>query len=236
MPVDLLTADEQRAPETPARRTLFATEDEDLEAVRRRRRRVHRLKLHVAAYALGAFLLTSLWVANEWQANGALERFGHEGEPGQWNPTLWALAVGIWGLVVGIMALRTYFRRPPPANELARELERPAARTTSEPAAALRRTAQTRLERVRRLRFHVAAWVLGMVVLTPLWALLEWQDNGGFQRFGIDSRPGEWEPWILYVGGVWALAVAIFALSVYLDRPRSRAGTGGDVNRSPSEV
>lgn len=36
----------------------------------------------------------------------------------------------------------------------------------------------------------------------------------GRQRFGNDSQPGEWEPWILYVGGVWALVIAIFAVRV----------------------
>jgi hypothetical protein len=236
MPVDLLTPDEQRAPETSARPTLPTKEDEAGAAVRHQRRRVHGLKLHVAAYALGSILLTALWVVNEWQSNGGLERFGHEGEPGQWNPTLWALAIGVWGLVVGIMALRTYFRRPPTEDEVARELERlkpPVAskRTRAE----LQRMARARLEGVRRLRFHAAAWLLGMIVLTPLWALIEWQDDGGFQRFSNDSQPGEWEPWILYVGALWAAVVAIFALSVYLDRRRSR-GTDGEVNRSPSEV
>ena len=55
---------------------------------------------------------------HEWNANGAFERFAHEGNPGDWNPTLWALAVGIWGLVVGTMALRVYFERPATAAEL----------------------------------------------------------------------------------------------------------------------
>ncbi len=42
-----------------------------------------------------------------------------------------------------------------------------------------------------------------MAVLTLIRALIEWQDNGAFERFGNDSQPGEWEPWILYIGGVW---------------------------------
>jgi hypothetical protein len=37
-----------------------------------------------------------------------------------------------------------------------------------------------------------------MIVLTPVWALIEWQDNGGFERFGSGSQPAEREPWILY--------------------------------------
>jgi hypothetical protein len=73
-------------------------------------------------------------------------------------------------------------------------------------------------ERVGRLEFHVAAWVFGMLVVTPLWALIEWQDNGGFERWSDNSQPGSWEPWILYVGGIWALSVALIALRMYLPR------------------
>ena len=71
-------------------------------------KRVHRLKVNVAAWIAGTAVVTALWVAAEWQANGVFERFGHEGNPGEWNPTLWAVVVGLWGLVVGIMALRVH--------------------------------------------------------------------------------------------------------------------------------
>ena len=47
----------------------------------------------------------------------------------------------------------------------------------------LREWARKHLERVRRLKFHVTAFVLGMIVLTPIWALVEWQSNGGFERW-----------------------------------------------------
>jgi hypothetical protein len=45
----------------------------------------------------------------------------------------------------------------------------------------LREWARKHVERVRRVKLHVAAFVLGMVVLTPVWALVEWQDNGGLK-------------------------------------------------------
>jgi hypothetical protein len=35
----------------------------------------------------------------------------------------------------------------------------------------------TSMAATRRLRFHSAAWALGMLVLTPLDLLIEWQDN-----------------------------------------------------------
>lgn len=57
---------------------------------------------------------------------------------------------------------------------------------------------RTQLE---RLKLDVSSWLLGMIVIAPLWALIEWQDNGAFERWSNNSRPGDWEPWILYVGG-----------------------------------
>jgi hypothetical protein len=161
-------------------------------AARRYAARVRRLKLSAVAWGVWTVLVTTLWVAHQWNANGALERFGHEGDPGQWNPTLWALGIGIPTLIVGIMALAVYFVRP-----------------TADPAIA----------RMQRLKFHVAAWLFGMVVLTPLWALIEWQDNGGFERWSDNSRPGDWDPWILIVGGVWALSVlGLFVVRYMLER------------------
>jgi hypothetical protein len=78
--------------------------------------------------------------------------------------------------------------------------------------------------------------MLGMLVLTPLWALIEWQDNGAFQRWSTNSRPGDWEPWILYVGGIWAVAIAILGLQVYLDRRTNEAEVEAEVRRIGSRT
>jgi len=222
VPTELLTRDEHRASQTPPPTPLPTEKDETRADAHMWAKRVRRLKLNLAAWVLGTILITTLWVLNEWQANGAFERFGHEGNPGDWNPTLWAIAIGVWGLIVGIMALRVYFERPVQEAAVDREVERLKPHfTITGPTtdAEFRRSTRAWLERVGRLKFHVAAWLLGMIVLTPVWALIEWQDNGGFDRFGNDSQPGEWEPWILYIGGIWALVIAIFAVWVYLDRP-----------------
>jgi hypothetical protein len=84
-----------------------------------------------------------------------------------------------------------------------------------------RPTADAGAERRGRLKFHVAAWVFGMLVVTPLWALIEWQDNGGLERWSADSQPGSWDPWILYVAGIWALGVALIAARLYVQGRRS---------------
>jgi hypothetical protein len=202
--------------------TVRAEQSELRAAARDHAKRVRRFKVNLVAWVVGASLLTALWVFAEWKANGAFERFAHEGNAGEWNPTLWALAVGIWGLVVGVMALRVYFERPVTTTEVDRAVEQ--ARPRLRHAAAtdeIRRFARRRLEGTRRLKFHVAAWVLGMVVITPLNALIEWQDNGSFERLGSDSQPGSWDPWVLQIGAIWALVIAALALVVYVDRPRS---------------
>jgi hypothetical protein len=180
VPTEMLTRPERRV--TPAVPPAAPVEDtERRAAAERKARRVRKLELNVAAWALGTIVITTLWIVGQWTANGPFEHFGNSGNDGDWNPTLWALVVGLWGMAVGIMALHVRFEG---------------------------------------LRFHVAAWALGMLVLTPIWALIEWQDNGGFERFGSGSQPGEWEPWILYVGGIWALAIGVLELSRYVRRHR----------------
>ena len=231
MSTEMLTKEEHRAslPLPPP-----TEEDPFRAAARRHVKRVRRLKINVAAWVLGTILLTTLWVLNEWQANGAFKHFGNEGNPGDWSPTLWALGVGVWTLIVGIMALQVYFERPTTEAEVNREVERPKPYRTANGApmdAELHRFTRVRLERTRRLKFHVAAWVLGLIVLTPLWALIEWQDNGGFERWSNNSQPGDWDPWILPAGGVWALVIAIFALHVYLDRPTTEAEIDSEIQR-----
>jgi hypothetical protein len=221
VPTSMLNKDEQRTSQSP--RSTAATESSELRAAASRQAtRVRRLRINAAAWAVGTVLLTTLWVLNQWQANGSFRHFGNEGNPGDWSPTLWALGLGVWTLVVGIMALRVHFERPATEEEIEREVERLESHLAAEDTpstAELRRVAGRWLVQTRRLRFHVAAWVLGMVVVTPLWALIEWQDNGGFERWSANSRPGDWEPWILYAGGIWALVIAVLALRVHLDRP-----------------
>jgi H+/Cl- antiporter ClcA len=226
--------DEAQTPSVPA--TVRTEESELRAAAREYAKRVRRFKIHLVAWIVGASLLTALWVLTEWNANGAFERFAHERNRGEWNPTLLALAVGVWGLVVGILALRVHFERPVTTTEVDRVVAQLEPRLAAEYAATtdeIRRFARRRLEGVRRLKFHVAAWVLGMVVITPLNVLIEWQDNRGFERLSGNSQPGSWDPWVLEIGGIWALVIAALALVVYVDRP-SPPGRGIHLGRRRS--
>lgn len=228
MPTETLTKDERRV-SPPSPPPNVSTEDAELLAAERRQaRRMHRLRWKVAAYALGTALIAGLWVLHEWQANGAFERFAHEGNPGDWNPTLPAVIIGIWGLAVGIGALRVYFERPATGAEIDRATERLGMLAPRAESAELRHLAREHLDRVARLRFHIAAWVLGMIVGIPLNVLIEWQDNGAFERFSGNSQPGSWDIWMVEIGGGWAAVIAVMALWTYYKRPERhvRAGTG----------
>lgn len=95
----------------------------------------------------------------------------------------------------------------------------------------VRRWARQHVERVHRLKLHAAAFVLGMIVLTPVWLLVEWQDNGAFKHWSSNGNPGDWEPWILYVALIWGLVVGIKALQTYFDRPTTEAEVDREVRR-----
>ena len=63
-----------------------------------------------------------------------------------------------------------------------------------------------------------------MLVLTPIWALVQGQDNGAFERFSTHSNPGDWEPSDLLRGShLGVSSVAIDAVKVYFDRPTTEA-------------
>jgi hypothetical protein len=70
-----------------------------------------------------------------------------------------------------------------------------------------------------------------MLALTTVWAMLEWQDNGAFERFSGGNNTGDWEPWIAYVALIWGFFVALDALKVYFDRPATEAEVDRQLKR-----
>ena len=95
----------------------------------------------------------------------------------------------------------------------------------------LRKWAREHVDRVRRLKFHLAAFVFGMILLTPIWLLVEWQDNGSFERWSSNGNPGDWEPWILWVALIWGGVVTVMALRAYFDRPTTEAEVDRELER-----
>ena len=118
--------------------------------------------------------------------------------------------------------------------EMLTNLERAASQTgpvTSGQEDELRVWARKHVERVHRLKRDVAVFVLGMFALTVVWALVEWQDNGAFERFGGGDNPGDWEPWILYVALIWGFFLALDALKTYFDRPTTEVEIDRQIER-----
>jgi hypothetical protein len=107
----------------------------------------------------------------------------------------------------------------------------PPVPATNGPDDELRAWARKHVERVHRLKRDIAVFVLGMVVLTSIWVLVEWQDNGAFERFSGGNNPGDWEPWILYVALIWGFFLALDVLKTYFDRPTTEAEVEAQIER-----
>jgi hypothetical protein len=99
------------------------------------------------------------------------------------------------------------------------------------PDAELREWARRHVERVRKLKRDVAVFLLGMTALTGLWAVIEWQENGGFERFSNQGNPGDWEPWIVYVALVWGFLLGLDALKTFFDPPATEADVERELER-----
>jgi hypothetical protein len=108
------------------------------------------------------------------------------------------------------------------------------SRAMPAPDSELREWARKHVERIHKLERNVAIYLLGIVTLTGIWALVEWQDNGRFERLSDNGNPGDWEPWILYVALIWGFFVLLDALKIYFDRPTAPAEVDRAVKRLES--
>ena len=96
----------------------------------------------------------------------------------------------------------------------------------------LRRVAHRHLEHVRKFKLYLSAYVLGMLVLTPVWALTEYLNADGWpERLSEQSNPGDWNPWILWVALGGLLLVGIAALRAYFTKPVTEADVDREVER-----
>ncbi|MGZ4397432.1 MAG: hypothetical protein ACXVZP_07840 [Gaiellaceae bacterium] len=96
----------------------------------------------------------------------------------------------------------------------------------------LRQLALRDAERRRRLKFHLGAFALGLIVLGGSWVGIEYMNQGWPERLSGQGHPGDWDPTILLVLIVWALLLAIHALGAYFRRPL----TTGEVDRALGRV
>lgn len=84
----------------------------------------------------------------------------------------------------------------------------------------LRKRARKRVERIHVVKANIAAFLVGMVVLIPVWLVVEWQSAGGFERWSDGGKPGDWDPWILWIAVPWFLWVAFVCVHAYIDRDK----------------
>jgi len=113
-----------------------------------------------------------------------------------------------------------HVRTETPTNEAAKAPtpSRPVLITVPEDE--IHRRARKRVERILGVKEHIAAFVIGMAVLVPVWVLVEWQSAGGFVRWSDGGNPGDWDPWILYIAIPWFLWVAFVAMHAYFERDK----------------
>ena len=102
----------------------------------------------------------------------------------------------------------------------------PKSRLAPDPAedADLRSLALAEVERRRHVRYHLGAFLLGLVILGGPWVAINYMNAGGWpDRLSNKGRPGDWDPTVLTVLIVWALLLAIHGLRVHSRRPVSEA-------------
>lgn len=88
----------------------------------------------------------------------------------------------------------------------------------------LRSQALAEVARRRRLRFHLGAFLLGLIFLGGPWVAINYMNAGGWpERLSDQGHPGDWNPTVLTVLIVWALLLAIHGLGTYSRRPATEA-------------
>jgi hypothetical protein len=87
--------------------------------------RIRAFKLHLVAFLLGVPILGGVWVLTEYfEERTWPDRFASSPDvAGTWDPWFF-WAAGIWALVLGVHAFRTFAHRAPTEAEIQRELER----------------------------------------------------------------------------------------------------------------
>ena len=102
----------------------------------------------------------------------------------------------------------------------------------------LRTFAIRHLEHVRKFKLYLSAYVVSMLVLTPVWIVTQYESADGWPKH-LSSRsryPGDWDPWIIWVALIGGVLVAIAGLrAYYLDRrPITEADIDREVERMKS--
>jgi hypothetical protein len=97
----------------------------------------------------------------------------------------------------------------------------------------LRKFALRHLEDVRKFKLYLSVYVLGMLVLTPVWIVTQYETADGWLKH-LSSRsryPGDWDPWLIWVALIGAAVVGLAGLRAYFDRPTTEAEVEREIER-----
>lgn len=99
--------------------------------------------------------------------------------------------------------------------------QRPPEKARGPQDEALRERARRHLEQVRKFKLYLSIYVLSMLVLTPIWIVTQYETQDGWpEHLSTRSRyPGDWDPWIIWIGILGAVLVAITGVRAYRSRP-----------------
>ena len=95
----------------------------------------------------------------------------------------------------------------------------------------LKRVALKHVERRRGMKFHLAAFGLGLLILGGPWVGIEYLNEGWPDRVRANGQPGDWNPAILVILMVWALLLAIHGLRLYYRRPYTESEVDRELGR-----
>jgi hypothetical protein len=97
----------------------------------------------------------------------------------------------------------------------------------------LRAIALKHLERVRKFKLYLTAYLLSMLVLTPVWVITQYETSPGWlEHLSSRSRyPGDWDPWLIWVGLAGGFVVALAGYRAYVDRPSTEADIEREIER-----
>ena len=103
----------------------------------------------------------------------------------------------------------------------------------SERDEALREIALRHLENVRKFKLYLVSYVLAMVVLTPVWIITQYESSPGWpDHLSSRSRyPGDWDPWLIWVGLIGAFLVCLAGIRAYWVRGETEADIEREVER-----
>ena len=98
---------------------------------------------------------------------------------------------------------------------------------------ALRKMALRHLENVRKFKLYLVTYILAMVILTPVWIITQYESSPGWpDHLSSRSRyPGDWDPWLIWVGLIGAFLVCLAGIRAYWVRGETEADIEREVER-----